>query len=55
MNDAIDFLSVEKVEFERGCGLFVLFTDETFALYPPEELAQLRPHREKWGSRSQDH
>jgi hypothetical protein len=43
----IDILSFDRVIGIPGCGLAITFTDGTKAYYPPEELAQLRPHRER--------
>jgi hypothetical protein len=40
---ALDILDVELI---RGCGIKVTFSDGTVASYPPEELAELRPHRD---------
>jgi hypothetical protein len=44
----LEFLSVDRVCKEESCGIAVRFSDGTEAFYPPEELAFMRPHREKW-------
>jgi hypothetical protein len=39
-------LNIIDVEIIRGSGIIVTFSDHTVAIYSPEELAALRPHRE---------
>ncbi len=44
MSQTLDIIDVEIIQ---GCGIIVTFSDGTKASYPSEELAALRPHREK--------
>ena len=37
---------IASVTMEGPYGLVVTFTDATYAMYPVEELLELRPHRE---------
>jgi hypothetical protein len=39
-------LDIVDVSLVRDCGIVVTFSDGTVAKYAPEELADLRPHRE---------
>ena len=38
---------IASVNAEGSYGLIVAFIDGTYAMYPVEELMELRPHREK--------
>jgi len=40
------FTGIASVTTEGSYGLVVIFTDGTYAMYPVEELLELRPHRE---------
>ena len=49
-----DPLDITDVAIIQGCGITVTFSDGTTASYPPEELAALRPYREKlYGDRAE--
>jgi hypothetical protein len=49
MSDAVDIVAIKILNVDQieGCGISVAFTDGTSAHYPSEELASLRPYRER--------